>query len=77
MQVALQLQVAADGQVEVERRLLEYNADVAQGGNRVASQGQAGDKNFSLIGGEKTGQDLEQGRLAGTIWPKQRSELPR
>ena len=75
VQVGLEQQVATDAEVEVERDLLEHDADMTQCSSGRAAQRMAGHLDLALVGGEQAGQHLEQRGLAGAVGAEQRNEL--
>src|SRR5262249_12986019 len=74
MQIALQLQVAPHGQIEVQRRLLKDDSDVSEHGDRVLTQGLAGNDYFTLVRQKKSRHHLEQRGLAGAVGSEQGGE---
>ena len=70
----MELQVARNAQVEVERLLLEHDADVRERAPRVGAHRQARHLDLARIGGEQAGQHLEQRGLAGAVRAEQHGE---
>ena len=70
----MELQVARDAEVEVERLLLEHHPDAGESVPRVAAHREPGDLDIAGVGREEAGQHLEQRRLARAVGPEQHDE---
>ena len=74
VQIGVEAQVAAHRQIQIERHLLEHDADLAQRRHRLIAQRMAGHAHLAGVGGEEPGEHLEQGRLAGAVGAEQRDD---
>ena len=75
VQSGMEQEVGGDGELEIEGRLLEYDADTCQRRNRVALHVVTHDLDAPRIRREQSGEQLKQGRLAGAVRTEQRDEL--
>ena len=75
VQPGVEQEIGGDRQFEVERRLLEHDAEPRQRRHRIARHVVAHDLDAAGIGHEQAGEQLEQRRLAGAVGPEQRDEL--
>src|SRR5215467_5026847 len=77
VQPGVEQEIGRDGELEVERRLLEHDAKPGERRHRVARHVVAHDLDAPGIRQEQSGEELEQCRLAGAVGTKQRNELAR
>ena len=63
----VEAEVRLDGQVEVQRRLLEDHAEPGERGDEVPADVEAVDHDAPAVGHEEAGQDLEQRGLARAV----------
>ena len=75
VQPGVEQEIGRDGQLEVERRLLEHDAELRQRRHRHAQHVVAHDRDAAGIRHEQAGEQLEQRRFAGPVRPEQRDEL--
>ena len=75
VQAGMEQKIGGDGELEVERRLLEDDAEPRQRRHRIARHVVAHHLDAAGIGGEQAGEQLEQRRLAGAIGAEQGDEL--
>ena len=75
MQAGVKQEVGRDGKLEIERRLLENDAEPRQRRHRVVRHVVAHDLNAAGIRHEQPGQQLKQRGLAGTVGAEQRNEF--
>ena len=77
MQVGMEQQVGAHAELEVERLLLEDDADVGERRDGVAAHVVAEHADAAGVGREQAREQLHERRLAGAVGPEQGDELAR
>ena len=75
VQAGMKQEVGGDGELEVEGRLLEHDAEPRQRRHRIARHVVAHHLDAAGIGREQAGQQLEQRSLAGAVGAEQCDEL--
>ena len=68
-------QILAQAEVEIERRLLEHDADPGQDGAYILGDVDAENRDPARPGNEQPGEQRDERRFAGAVWPDQRREV--
>ena len=71
----MEIQTGRDGEVEIERRILEDDSEPLQARNWITPHVGAVDEDRAGIRHEQPGQQAEQGGLSSAVDPEQRHEL--
>ena len=71
------MRLAVTDKLEIERRLLEHDAELRQRRHRIARHVVAHDLDAAGVGSEQAGEQLEQRRFAGAVRAEQGDEFAR
>ena len=71
----MELQVLPSGQLQVQGRLLENDADLTAQGVAVPGHGDPGHFGMAGSGTEQSGEDIDNGGFAGAVGAQQAEQL--